>query len=79
MEEAKKAIAAGIDAIIVQGREAGGHVISQVRVLAIPYSYKSIIKFYDAIDDGLMILYFLSLNTRKKKKVICSFCIMSHI
>lgn len=33
LEEAKKAIDAGVDAIIVQGREAGGHVISQVRVL----------------------------------------------
>lgn len=32
LEEAKKAISAGIDAIIVQGLEAGGHVISQVRV-----------------------------------------------
>lgn len=31
MEEAKRAIDAGVDAIIVQGREAGGHVIGQVR------------------------------------------------
>ncbi|XP_010520906.1 PREDICTED: uncharacterized protein LOC104799917 [Tarenaya hassleriana] len=29
IEEAKKAIDAGVDAIIVQGREAGGHVIGQ--------------------------------------------------
>lgn len=29
-EEAKKAINVGVDAIIVQGREAGGHVIGQV-------------------------------------------------
>ncbi|KAL7236006.1 hypothetical protein ACSBR1_019315 [Camellia fascicularis] len=29
VEEAKKAIDAGVDAIIVQGREAGGHVIGQ--------------------------------------------------
>ena len=31
-EEAKKAIDVGVDAIIVQGREAGGHVIGQVQV-----------------------------------------------
>lgn len=30
LEEAKKAINVGVDAIIVQGREAGGHVIGQV-------------------------------------------------
>ena len=30
VEEAKKAINVGVDAIIVQGREAGGHVIGQV-------------------------------------------------
>ncbi|XP_041011733.1 nitronate monooxygenase isoform X2 [Juglans microcarpa x Juglans regia] len=29
LEEAKKAVNAGVDAIIVQGREAGGHVIGQ--------------------------------------------------
>lgn len=29
-EEAKEAINVGVDAIIVQGREAGGHVIGQV-------------------------------------------------
>ncbi|EXC33398.1 putative nitronate monooxygenase [Morus notabilis] len=29
IEEAKKAIEAGVDAVIVQGREAGGHVISK--------------------------------------------------
>lgn len=29
-EEAKKAADAGVDAIIVQGRDAGGHVIGQV-------------------------------------------------
>lgn len=29
-EEAKRAADAGVDAIIVQGREAGGHVIGQV-------------------------------------------------
>ncbi|KAG6652847.1 hypothetical protein I3843_05G032600 [Carya illinoinensis] len=29
LEEAKKAVSAGVDAIIVQGREAGGHVIGQ--------------------------------------------------
>lgn len=29
-EEAKRAVDAGVDAIIVQGREAGGHVIGQV-------------------------------------------------
>lgn len=28
-EEARKAIDVGVDAIIVQGREAGGHVIGQ--------------------------------------------------
>lgn len=32
-EEAKRAADAGVDAIIVQGREAGGHIIGQVRVL----------------------------------------------
>ncbi|KAL6213795.1 hypothetical protein ACLB2K_013235 [Fragaria x ananassa] len=37
LEEAKKAISAGIDAIIVQGCEAGGHVISQV------YIYRSVL------------------------------------
>lgn len=30
LEEAKGALNAGVDAIIVQGREAGGHVIGQV-------------------------------------------------
>ena len=30
VEEARKAIDVGVDAIIVQGREAGGHVIGQV-------------------------------------------------
>lgn len=30
VEDAKKAISVGVDAIIVQGREAGGHVIGQV-------------------------------------------------
>lgn len=30
VEEAKKALNVGVDAIIVQGREAGGHVIGQV-------------------------------------------------
>ena len=34
LEEAKKAIHAGVDAIIVQGREAGGHVIGQVSLLS---------------------------------------------
>lgn len=34
LDEANKAIYAGVDAIIVQGREAGGHVISQVRAFA---------------------------------------------
>lgn len=31
-EQAKKAVDAGVDAIIVQGREAGGHVIGQVPI-----------------------------------------------
>ena len=30
-QEAKKAADVGVDAIIVQGREAGGHVMGQVR------------------------------------------------
>lgn len=34
-EEAKRAADAGVDAIIVQGREAGGHIIGQVRELSI--------------------------------------------
>lgn len=33
-QEAKKAAEVGVDAIIVQGHEAGGHVIGQVRRLA---------------------------------------------
>ena len=33
IEAAKKAIDAGVDGIIVQGREAGGHVIGQVCML----------------------------------------------
>lgn len=33
-EEAKKVSDVGVDAIIVQGREAGGHVIGQVQVLS---------------------------------------------
>lgn len=32
IEGAKKAIDAGVDGIIVQGREAGGHVIGQVNI-----------------------------------------------
>jgi NAD(P)H-dependent flavin oxidoreductase YrpB (nitropropane dioxygenase family) len=32
LEEAAKAKEAGVDGIIVQGREAGGHVIGQVNV-----------------------------------------------
>lgn len=32
-EEAKRAVDAGVDAIIVQGLEAGGHVIGQVSCL----------------------------------------------
>lgn len=34
-EEAKRAIGVGVDAIIVQGREAGGHVIGQESVMAL--------------------------------------------
>lgn len=33
-EEAKKVSDVGVDAIIVQGREAGGHVIGQVQALS---------------------------------------------
>lgn len=36
VEDAKKAIDVGVDAIIVQGREAGGHVIGQVWCLGAP-------------------------------------------
>ena len=32
LEEAAKAKEAGVDGIIIQGREAGGHVIGQVNV-----------------------------------------------
>lgn len=39
LEEAQKAIYAGVDAIIVQGREAGGHVISQVSAHWIQSNY----------------------------------------
>ncbi|XP_048424584.1 (3aS,4S,5R,7aS)-5-hydroxy-7a-methyl-1-oxo-octahydro-1H-indene-4-carboxyl-CoA dehydrogenase isoform X1 [Pyrus x bretschneideri] len=35
LEEAKKAIHAGVDAIIVQGREAGGHVIGQDALISL--------------------------------------------
>ncbi|PKI63347.1 uncharacterized protein LOC116204645 [Punica granatum] len=34
-EEAKKAVNVGVDAIIVQGREAGGHIIGQESVIAL--------------------------------------------
>lgn len=40
-EEAKKAIEAGVDGIIVQGREAGGHVIGQVCNLILILMYKN--------------------------------------
>ncbi|XAR53042.1 Enoyl-[acyl-carrier-protein] reductase (NADH) [Bertholletia excelsa] len=35
VEEAKKAIDAGVDAIIIQGREAGGHVIGQDALISL--------------------------------------------
>lgn len=35
VEEAKKVIDAGVDAVIVQGREAGGHVIGQEGLIAL--------------------------------------------
>lgn len=52
LEEAKKAVSAGVDAIIVQGREAGGHVIGQVSMLLVSgriavylCSYESVMAF----------------------------------
>ncbi|KAH9603158.1 hypothetical protein KSS87_018604 [Heliosperma pusillum] len=44
VEAAKKAIDVGVDGIIVQGREAGGHVIGQVK------------KICPKVDEGLMAL-----------------------
>lgn len=44
LEEANKAIHAGVDAIIVQGREGGGHVIGQVRVL--PREFRSSVPLF---------------------------------
>lgn len=35
VEQAKEAIEAGVDAIIVQGLEAGGHVLGKVSVIVV--------------------------------------------
>ena len=40
VEQAKEAIEAGVDAIIVQGLEAGGHVLGKVSVIVV---FRSII------------------------------------
>ena len=44
-EEAKKAADVGVDAIIVHGREAGGHVIGQVELLV----YSSDIYYFSSM------------------------------
>lgn len=43
VEEARKAVDVGVDAIIVQGHEAGGHVIGKVSLIV--YSFFIYFKF----------------------------------
>jgi NAD(P)H-dependent flavin oxidoreductase YrpB (nitropropane dioxygenase family) len=47
VEQAKQAVDAGVDAIIVQGLEAGGHVLGKVSVhVVLLCNYKSLMASY---------------------------------